>query len=307
MLVDPVMPEYARTSRLLIPTATARPSVAPIPTVIPDIPFYEEAGHAGMVTLWVVFVLMLLSTLAFIGMAWRVPVEKRLFHVITAFITAFATISYFAMATGDGISFTYMIPMKVHKHTGPPHQDVFRQVFWARYVDWALTTPLLLLNLAFVAGLNGADITVAIVADIIMVLTGLFAAFGHNNTQRWGYYVIAWLAYFVVVYRLAVGGRRSVAARGTATAKLFSAIGGYTLTLWTIYPIIWALGVGSDKLSVDSEIIVYAILDVLAKAVFGFWLLTTHARSAAAASVDGFWSRGLNHEGTVRLDDDEGA
>merc|ERR1712093_642792 len=35
----------------------------------------------------VVFVLMFISTLAFYYLAFRVPVQKRLFHVITALIT----------------------------------------------------------------------------------------------------------------------------------------------------------------------------------------------------------------------------
>lgn len=112
MLVDPVMPQYTKLSSLL-PTATAHPSVAPIvsvalrspdsfkllcfgsigrpiflkgtqankgfvqPTVIPDLPVYQELGHVGHVALWVGFVIMLLSTLAFISMAWRVPVVRQ--------------------------------------------------------------------------------------------------------------------------------------------------------------------------------------------------------------------------------------
>jgi bacteriorhodopsin len=38
-------------------------------------------------------------------MAFRVPVQKRLFHILTAFITTFAFISYYAMASGDGVCF----------------------------------------------------------------------------------------------------------------------------------------------------------------------------------------------------------
>jgi bacteriorhodopsin len=59
-------------------------------------------------------------------------------------------------------------------------------VFYARYVDWLFTTPLLLLDLALLAGLNGADITNVIIADVIMILTGLFAAFGVTERAKWG-------------------------------------------------------------------------------------------------------------------------
>lgn len=39
---------------------------------------------------------------------------------------------------------------------------------------------------------------------------------------------------------------------------------------------IWGFADGSRTVNVDTEIILYAILDVLAKGVFGFWLLFTH-------------------------------
>merc|ERR1711939_287390 len=174
-------------------------------------------GETGTKTLWVVFVLMFISTLAFYYLAFRVPVQKRLFHVITALITTFASISYFAMATGDGNSFAHIVVKEAHKHTPDTVEHIFRQVFWARYVDWALTTPLLI--------------------------------------------------------------------------------------LLTLYPVVWGIGDGARKWSVDAEIIAYAVLDVLAKPVFGFWLLFAHAKNASA--IDGFWAHGLNNEGSLRVGDDD--
>jgi hypothetical protein len=63
------------------------------------------------------------------------------------------------------------------------------------------------------------------------------------------------------------------------------------------------LGVGARKWSVDVEIVAYAVLDLLAKPVFGFWLLLAHGKSAAA--VDGYWAYGPATEGGVRLGEDE--
>jgi len=289
------------TSSLLAPSPTS--TVAPIPTVLPDNNIYEKVGEVGSKTLWVVFVLMFLSTLAFSYLTWRTPVQKRLFHIITTFITAFATLSYFAMATGSGNSFSHTIVKETHKHVPDTIEHVFRQVFWARYVDWSLTTPLLLLDLAFLAGLNGANILVTIVADLIMVLTGLFAAYGTGEGQKWGWYAMGCAAYLVIVYQLVVPGRRAVMAKDSATAKLFGSIAGFTLILWTLYPVVWGISDGARKWSVDTEIIAYAVLDVLAKPVFGFWLLFAHGK--AISSLNGFWSHGLSSEGTVRLDDDD--
>jgi len=283
----------------IIDALKATSSVAPIPTVVPNAPIYERAGEAGSKTLWVVFVIMFLASLAFIVMAWSVPVQKRLFHVITALITTFATLSYFAMATGEGVSFSHAIVKETKQELV---QHVYRQVYWARYVDWSVTTPLLLLDLAFLAGLSGADIIVAIVADVIMILTGLFAAFATKESVTWGWYAMACVAYLFIVYILALNGRRTVASKGNSTATLFASIGAFTFVLWTLYPVVWGIADGARKWSVDTEIVAYAILDVLAKPVFGFWLLFAHAKNASA--VEGFWANGLG-DGHVRLEDDD--
>lgn len=113
---------------------------------------------------------------------------------------------------------------------------VHREVYWARYVDWSLTTPLLLLDLSLLAGLSGANIAVAIVADLIMVLTGLFAALTKNESSTWGYYTMACLAYLVIVYQLAFNGRNAVKSQDKKTATFFASLGGFTLLLWTAYP-----------------------------------------------------------------------
>ncbi|KAI4113387.1 MAG: hypothetical protein LQ341_007817, partial [Variospora aurantia] len=271
-------------------------------------PIYQEASSTGNRALWVVFVIMLLSSLAFYVMAFRVPVQKRLFHILTAFITTFATMSYYAMAIGDGVGSNKILIKHTQKHFPDTYDTVYREVYWARYVDWSLTTPLLLLDLCFLAGLNGASILVAVIADLIMILTGLFAAFQVDESPKWGWYAMACIAYLVVVYQVALNGRQTAKAKDQKTATFYAAIGGFTLILWTVYPIIWGIADGSRNISVDGEIIAYAVLDILAKPVFGFWLLVTHDNFASSASIEGFWAHGLGKEGTLRVgDDDEGA
>ncbi|KAI9805609.1 MAG: hypothetical protein M1826_004757 [Phylliscum demangeonii] len=318
-----VIKRATRTPLFPLPTSTStsmstslsthtHTHVTPIPSVlpVPIEPIYQEIGKLGSRTLWVVFVLMLLSTIVFGAMAYRVPVQKRLFHLLTTFITLFATVSYFAMASGDGYSFSRTVNRTSHKHGPDTEQNIFRQVFFARYIDWTVTTPLLLLDLAFLAGLSGANILVAVVADVLMVLTGLFAAYGREGGQKWGYYTISCAAYLVIVYLLAVSGRRNAAARDSKAATFYTAIAVYTVVIWTAYPIVWAIGDGSRHMSVNAEVVTYAILDILAKPVFGFWLLVTHERLVTTnIHLDGAWSHGFGkREGTLRVgDDDDGA
>lgn len=71
---------------------------------------------------------------------------------------------------------------------------------------------------------------------------------------------------------------------------------------------VWGIADGSRNVDVDGEIIAYAILDVLAKPVFGLWLLLTHMNMPETnIELGGFWAHGLSGEGAIRIEDDEGA
>uniref|UniRef100_UPI001C31EA5B Opsin n=1 Tax=Leptosphaeria maculans TaxID=5022 RepID=UPI001C31EA5B len=313
MIVDQFEEVLMKTSQLFpLPTATqsAQPThVAPVPTVLPDTPIYETVGDSGSKTLWVVFVLMLIASAAFTALSWKIPVNRRLYHVITTIITLTAALSYFAMATGHGVALNKIVIRTQHDHVPDTYETVYRQVYYARYIDWAITTPLLLLDLGLLAGMSGAHIFMAIVADLIMVLTGLFAAFGSEGTpQKWGWYTIACIAYIFVVWHLVLNGGANARVKGEKLRSFFVAIGAYTLILWTAYPIVWGLADGARKIGVDGEIIAYAVLDVLAKGVFGAWLLVTHANLRESdVELNGFWANGLNREGAIRIGEDDGA
>jgi bacteriorhodopsin len=62
-------------------------------------------------------------------------------------------------------------------------------------------------------------------------------------------------------------------------------------------------------MTIDQEIIAYAVLDLLAKPVFGAWLLFTHQNMPETnVELGGFWTNGVNSEGAIRVgEDDEGA
>jgi bacteriorhodopsin len=135
-----------------------------------------------------------------------------------------------------------------------------------------------------------------------MILLGLFSAFCRRVASKWGYFSMAIIAYLAILYQLVLPARRAILARDTATAKVYVPLGIFAFILWTLYPIFWALGDGAGKWSVDVGIIAFAVLDILAVPVFGFWLILTHATRDVAA-VDGFWSHGLTSEGTIRIED----
>lgn len=86
---------------------------------------------------WAVTAVMAAATLIFLGMSYRVPRRDRVFHYITALITFVATIAYFTMASNLG----YAATIVEFQRSDPKVAGYYREVFYVRYIDWFVTTP----------------------------------------------------------------------------------------------------------------------------------------------------------------------
>jgi bacteriorhodopsin len=222
---------------------------------------------------WTVCAIMTVSTFAYMGLAFTRPKTHRLFHYITAAITLVAAIAYFSMAAGLGqvpIQVEFMRPDSVNVAAAGT-----REIFYARYIDRAITTPLLLLDLLLTAGMPWPTVLITILADEVMVATGLVGALTSTN-YKWGYWVFGMCAFFFVVYTLVFDARRNASALGPTVSRTYMMCGVLTIGVWFLYPIAWGLSEGGNVIHPDSEAIFYGILDVLAKPVFGFMLLFGH-------------------------------
>jgi len=285
------------------------PSDTNFPTVYPDPPIYQHATKTGDRTLWFVFVVMVLSVIGFAAMAWVVPAAKRFHHSLTTLMVVIAGLSYFAMANKSGVIEHHRRVPEHHIDPLPPtHRHIFRDVYYARYIDWLLTTPLILLNLQALSGVNGASIFSTIAADVIMILSGWFAAVSHAKGEKWGWYAVSCISFIWIVYSLLVTGTSAARTKTAASVtKFYSMIAGYTVIVWIVYPIIWALS-NRRIISVNGEIIAFAVLDILSKVVFGVWLLITHRKLPEAQhEIGGFWANGFAREGTIRIGNGEEA
>ncbi|KAK2469336.1 Small subunit processome complex component [Fusarium oxysporum f. sp. albedinis] len=196
----------------------------------------QVVGRNGMRALWIVFGIMVIASAVFALRSSTIVMSRRLYHVITTLITIISALSYFAMASGHAAAFICQTIREDHKPVPNILRHVCREVFWARFVDSSLTIPLLLLELCLLAGVDGAHTLMAIVAVLVMVLSGLFAAFGCDNTaQTWGWFAIACFSYLFVIWHVAVHGSQTVDAKGAKVTKLFSSMATFILILWTIY------------------------------------------------------------------------
>jgi bacteriorhodopsin len=119
-----------------------------------------------------------------------------------------------------------------------------------------------------------------------MIVGGLAGPvfFPANDAAKWLLFAIGCIWFLPIAYALVVEWKNKIshpAVRGT-----YALIANMTLVLWCAYPVMWVLCEGTGAVSDSTEVILYAILDVIAKAGLGFVLLGNHATIEAATSSE---------------------
>ncbi|CAF9909086.1 MAG: ion channel activity [Heterodermia speciosa] len=231
---------------------------------------------------------MTVSTVGFVGLSFTKPRTHRIFHYITSLVTMVAAIAYFTM--GANLGFT---PIAVEFPRGNPRvHGNYRSIFYVRYIDWVITTPLLLLDLLLTAGLPWPTVLFTLLVDEIMIITGLVGALVVSNYKasrawhlksaiadnfsQWAYFVFGCAALAVVLWTLTITARKHASALGSDVSRVYLICGCLTSFLWLLYPIAWGICEGGNVIAPDSEAVFYGILDLLAKPVFGALLLWGH-------------------------------
>ncbi|HKJ59432.1 MAG TPA: bacteriorhodopsin, partial [Halobacteriales archaeon] len=214
------------------------------------------------------------SALLFVYMARSVETNRaRLIFGATILISLVSLSSYLGLVSGLTVG---LIEMPAGHALGG--EEVLSQ--WGRYLTWTLSTPLILLALGLLADVDGVDLFAVISADVAMCVTGLAAALTTSvYGYRWVFYGISSAFFIVVLYALVV--KWPVQAEAAGTSDIFATLRTLTVVLWIGYPVVWAVGVEGFAL-VDSTALTswgYSILDIGAKYVFAYLLLSWVARN----------------------------
>ena len=197
---------------------------------------------------------------------------------LTFLISFVAFVSYFMMWLSKGVSPT---ASNSFIHSLLAKMDLSPV---ARYVDWLITTPLLLIDLLwYVTKKSRYDLVSVVVLDVIMIVLGGIAAFILRGFSRYFMWLLSTLAMlgifaYLLYYRIVPASRDS--SRGDESENKKREHAKYNksmlwvLVLWSLYPIVWLLSpVGFGVLNGCAETVIYAILDIVAKVGFGAFLL----------------------------------
>jgi len=224
--------------------------------------------------LWLGVLGFVLATVFFIYLGTQAPQGSRIFHIVTAVITGTAAFSYLMMATGAGATLV----------------EGDRLFYYFRYIDWVITTPLLLVDLALLAlvspGRNAGFIAGLIGLDIFMILTGLLAGSRDSEFAAGFWFIVSTVAMIVLLYLVATRLFSEAASQSAPVQQTFRTLAILTVVLWSLYPLVWLLGTeGFSAVGSGTEVFLFLILDFLAKIGFGILLLTN--REAISQAVSG--------------------
>ena len=147
-----------------------------------------------------------------------------------------------------------------------------RHIYWARYADWVVTTPIILYDLMKLSGVRPTVKKAVIYSDIAMIITGLIAALSPYN-QRLVWYIVSCM-FEVAIFLMLLGPVWTSARRQHHTvSKLFTqALTIFSVFFWC-YPIVWILGnKGFGIYGSAVETVLILCLDVTAKVFYGLYL-----------------------------------
>ena len=206
---------------------------------------------------------MLAASAAIFVMGKRRTHGEEMQTILHGLVPIVAACSYFAVAIDQG---AVQLPLGAVAPAG-------RLFYWARYVDWTFTTPMLLLALSCTAmhsGIRRAGAVFGMIAsDVLMILTGLFFGFSEVAWIKWTWFLVSCIAFLGVYYVIFVQLMEENAREAPHAQSIYRRDALLLAVVWFLYPVV--LAISPDGLSVVGSatgVVLIAVLDVVAKVVF---------------------------------------
>ncbi len=216
---------------------------------------FEQTLH------WFYVALMFASAITLILMSRNpkgVPEYKYVIHI---FVVIWSGLAYSALAMDQGW-------MMVGE----------QKVLYARYIDWVVTTPLLLLSLTL-TGKYFVDVEGAITASLlgtqaIMIITGLVAELSVDPAVQYFWYIAGCVALVMVLYFFWGPLYNKAKLQGGRIVEVYRKSATFLTIQWLLYPLAWLVGApGLGLLGSTTTTILFLILPAVSKAGFAFYNL----------------------------------
>ena len=111
---------------------------------------------------------------------------------------------------------------------------------------------------------------------MVSVFSGYMGSVSVVTTVKWFWFVISLATLIPVLYAIASSFRADAIAKSGEIADVYGRVAWLTIIVWIFVPLVWLLSEGFSSFSVSFEVVVYSILDIVSKAVFGFIIMGAH-------------------------------
>ena len=161
-----------------------------------------------------------------------------------------------------------------------------RIFYYGRYIDWSITTPLLLLSLASGAIFNQPKKPYALIAgligsDVYMIATGLVAGFTDNPVLKWSFYGLSCLG-FLAIYAIMFGPLKAMSETNNPKGADYRSKAVVLALVWFAYPVVFLIGQEGLRLwSAGVDSLLFTCLDLTAKVLYGLWAVSLAKKTAA--------------------------
>lgn len=238
--------------------------------------------------LWVTTIIMLAGGLLILATGKRRTQGEGLHTVLHGIVPIIAACSYLAMATGQGLVQLPTVGGAILAGETTPT----RIFYFARYIDWTFTTPLLLVSLGLTAMRHGPKrhgaLVGAVLADVIMIITAFIFGASLQGWTKWTWFIVSCVAFLGVYYAIWKTQMEANATQRDDVQATYKRNATILSVVWLVYPIILALapdglGIVSDATSV----LVIAILDVIAKVAYGYMSVQSDTKATDKDLAEG--------------------
>jgi sensory rhodopsin len=164
------------------------------------------------------------------------------------FVSFITTISYVTMALAFAT---------VTANNGQP-------IYWTRWLFYIGSCSILIADVAIIRGKsNAVELFESTLLIGIVMFTGFLASY-ITTINRWWYFGLSSVAYIGLMYMLFRDNKN-------ANMKVM----WFVLTFWSLFPLVFVLApTGLGIIPTFTEAILYAILDIITKIIFGLWIRT---------------------------------
>ncbi|CCH43762.1 putative membrane protein [Wickerhamomyces ciferrii] len=193
---------------------------------------------------------------------------KSLAHVAPLGISAILAYTYYTLAsnlgwTGVETEFNHI-----------EIDDNVRQIFYARYIGWFLSFPLLFYQFEF----NLLSQNILTSADFFQIFNKLFLTIASTevfvlglligslikSTYKWGYWTFGVSAQ---IFTIIVFTTKQFNSNNGSKSLLSKLLIPFFIIVYILYPVNWGLSEGGNVIQPDSEGVFYGVLDLVL-----FWL-----------------------------------